>query len=112
MSCLCPNADSLDGPALRGLVSLRAYISQDNPAAAERQVERVLSAAAGLAEIPETGRPGRRARTRELVVSRMPYLVPYRIRGELIEIMRCCTGGSAGREGSEPGADNVSRSVT
>jgi toxin ParE1/3/4 len=77
--------------ALRDLASLRAYIRQDNPAA-ERQVERILAAAARLAEFPETGRPGRRAGTRELVVSRTPYLVPYRVRGELVEVLRVLHG--------------------
>jgi toxin ParE1/3/4 len=78
--------------ALLDLASLRAYIGQDNPGAAERQVERVLAAAARLAEFPETGRPGRRAGTRELVVSRTPYLVPYRVRGQLVEVLRVLHG--------------------
>jgi addiction module RelE/StbE family toxin len=78
--------------ALRDLASLRNYIVQDDTAAAERQVERILAAAARLAEFPETGRPGRRAETRELVVSRTPYLVPYRVRGEFVEVLRVLHG--------------------
>jgi toxin ParE1/3/4 len=78
--------------ALRDLASLRAYIWQNNPAVAERQVERILAAAARLAEFPETGRPGRRAGTRELVVTRTPYLVAYRVRGELVEVLRVLHG--------------------
>lgn len=78
--------------ALRDLASLRAYIAQDRPAAAERQVGRVVAAAARLGEFPEAGRPGRRAGTRELVVSRTPYLVPYRVRGELVEVLRVLHG--------------------
>jgi addiction module RelE/StbE family toxin len=78
--------------ALRDLASLRNYIVQDDTAAAERQVERILAAAARLAEFPETGRPGRRAGTRELVVSRTPYLVPYRVRGEFVEVLRVLHG--------------------
>jgi toxin ParE1/3/4 len=66
--------------------------SQDRPAAAERQVERILAAAARLAQLPESGRPGRRAGTRELIVARTPYLLPYRIRGELIEVLRVLHG--------------------
>jgi plasmid stabilization system protein ParE len=83
--------------ALRDLASLRDYVVQDDPAAAECQVERILAAAARLAEFPETGRPGRRAETRELVVSRTPYLMPY---ASGANSSRCCasfTGGSAGR---------------
>jgi toxin ParE1/3/4 len=78
--------------ALRDLASLRAYIVQDRPVAAERQVERILAAAVRLAQFPESGRPGRRAGTRELVVSQTPYLVPYRVRGELVEVLRVLHG--------------------
>jgi toxin ParE1/3/4 len=78
--------------ALRDLASLRAYIGQDNRAAAERQVERILAATARLGEFAETGRPGRRAGTRELVVTQTPYLVPYRVRGELVEVLRVLHG--------------------
>jgi toxin ParE1/3/4 len=56
--------------------------------AAHRQV----TAVAGLARFPQSGRPGRRAGTRELVVGRTPYLVPYRILGETIEILRVLHG--------------------
>jgi toxin ParE1/3/4 len=79
-------------PALRDLASLRAYIARDRPDAAVRQVERIIASAAKLAEFPEMGRPGRRPQTRELVVTRTPYLVPYRVRGELIEVLRVLHG--------------------
>ena len=68
------------------------HIAQDRPDAPERQVEPILAAAARLAQLPESGRPGRRAGTRELIVARTPYLVPYRIRGELIEVLRVLHG--------------------
>jgi toxin ParE1/3/4 len=78
--------------ALSDLAALRAYIAQDNLPAADRQVELVLAAVAGLTQFPNSGRPGRRAGTRELVVDRTPYLVPYRVRGELIEVVRVLHG--------------------
>jgi len=78
--------------ALTDLAALSAYIAQDNLPAADRQVERVLAAVAGLAQFPGIGRPGRRSGTRELVVDRTPYLVPYRVRGELIEVLRVLHG--------------------
>lgn len=65
---------------------------RDDPPAADRQVEGVLAAVAGLLRFPETGRPGRRAGTRELVVSRTPYIVPYRLRGEAIKVLRVLHG--------------------
>jgi len=78
--------------ALRDLGSLRAHIARDRPEAAERQVERILAAAARLAQFPDIGRPGRRAGTRELVVSQTPYLMPYRVRGERVEVLRVLHG--------------------
>ena len=34
------------------------------------------------------GRPGRIAGTRELVVTRFSYILPYRVRNESVEILR------------------------
>jgi len=79
-------------PALRDLASARAYIARDKPSAADDQVDRIVAAVAGLVRFPESGRPGRRLGTRELVVGRTPYLVPYRVRGETIEILRVLHG--------------------
>jgi len=79
-------------PALRDLVAIRTFIARDNPAAAARQVDLILNSAAGLVRFPESGRPGRWAGTRELVVGRTPYLVPYRVRGDAIEILRVLHG--------------------
>jgi len=70
------------------LAAVRDYIARDNPGAADPQVRRVLAAAAGLLQFPEIGRPGRRARTRELVISRTPYIAAYRIVGDALEILR------------------------
>ena len=93
MSCRSLSASSLDpSRALRDLASLRAYIAQDRAVAAERQVERILAAAVKLAQFPESGRPGRRAGTRELVVNQTPYLLPYRVRGDLVEVLRVLHG--------------------
>lgn len=74
--------------ALGDLAAARAYIAHDNPAAADDQVGRVLVAVTRLVRFPEIGRPGRRAGTRELVVTRTPYIVAYRVHVEAIEILR------------------------
>jgi addiction module RelE/StbE family toxin len=78
--------------AVFDLAAARAYIARDNPPAADKQVERVVAAIAGLLQFPEIGRPGRRAETRELVVSRTPYVVAYRLRRDVIEILRVMHG--------------------
>ena len=64
------------------------YIAADDARAAARVVERVQAAVRSLAEVPHRGRPGRWPGTRELVVPRTPSIVPYRVAGEVIEILR------------------------
>lgn len=74
--------------ALRNLDEEAAYIANDDSAAARIVVERVLNAVAMLAQQPDMGRPGRVPGTRELVVPRTRYIVPYRVRGDAVEILR------------------------
>jgi toxin ParE1/3/4 len=79
-------------PAAHDLAAAPAYIARDNPPAADRPVEGVLAAVAGLLQFPDIGRPGRQAETREPVVSRTSYIVAYRRRAEVIEILRVMHG--------------------
>jgi plasmid stabilization system protein ParE len=74
--------------ALPNLDEEATYIAADDPAAARLVVARVLEAVALLAQQPGMGRPGRVPGTRELVVLKTRYLVPYRVRGETVEILR------------------------
>ena len=78
--------------ALANLNDLAEYIAQDNPRAAADVVKRIVAAIEGLGENPAIGRPGRVANTRELVVPATPYIVPYRIKGDSIEILRVMHG--------------------
>lgn len=74
--------------ALRNLDEEAAYIAADDPKAARVVIERVLAAVETLAERPAIGRPGRVMGTRELVVLKTRYIVPYRVKGDAIEILR------------------------
>jgi plasmid stabilization system protein ParE len=74
--------------ALRNLDDEASYIALDDLAAARLVVERVLQAVAALEAQPGIGRPGRVPGTRELVVLKTRYIVPYRVCGEVIEILR------------------------
>lgn len=74
--------------ALRNLDEEATYIATDDAGAARLIVQRVLDAVAQLAEQPGLGRPGRVPGTRELVVKKTRYIVPYRVRGETVEILR------------------------
>ena len=74
--------------ALRNLEHEAELIAADDPQAARQVVSRVLDAVAVLALQPGIGRPGRVPGTRELVVGKTRYLVPYRVRGEVVEVLR------------------------
>jgi len=78
--------------AVDDLDDIAGYISQDNPEAARRTVRRLWTAVKSLAEQPEMGRPGRVHGTREWVVSDTPFVVPYRVVGSEIEILRVLHG--------------------
>ena len=74
--------------ALRNLDDEAAYIAADDATAASLVVKRVLDAVSMLGEQPGLGRPGRVAGTRELIVAKTRYIVPYRVRGNTVEILR------------------------
>jgi toxin ParE1/3/4 len=74
--------------ALRNLDDEASYIATEDAAAARLVVKRVLDAVSTLAEQPGLGRPGRVPGTRELIVAKTRYIVPYRVRGETVEILR------------------------
>ena len=74
--------------ALRNLDEEATYIAADDPAAARLVVARILEAVIQLADQPGLGRPGRVPGTRELVVARTRYVVPYRVKRDTVEILR------------------------
>ena len=78
--------------ALNSLERARTCIAQDNPSAAQRVYERILSAVRNLADMPQMGRPGRVEDTRELVVPDTPYIVAYRVREGVVEILAVIHG--------------------
>src|SRR5215204_1486437 len=78
--------------ALSDLEAIQDYLLERNPPAAVRLVADLRQAAAHLIEQPNRGRPGRVPGTRELIVSGTTYLIPYRVRGEVIEILRVFHG--------------------
>lgn len=74
--------------AIRNLDAEADYIAQDNPAAATEMFHHVMARVDALADFPHAGRPGRVAGTRELVVDRYPLIVPCRILGDEIHVLR------------------------
>ena len=79
--------------AVEDLAALRAYIEGDDPKAARKTAVRIVEAIETLIPAnPKVGRPGRVPGTRELVIARTPYIVPYRLREGTIEILRVFHG--------------------
>ena len=73
----------------RDLDEIAAYIGQDSPVAAARvMLELIDQTEASLSRHVALGRPGRVVGTRELVVRGLPYIIPYRVRDNCIEILR------------------------
>ena len=73
--------------AIRHLVSLRAQIEKGSERNAALVAGRIVASVELLRSNPEMGRPGRLVGTRELVVPQTPYIIPYRVRRERIELI-------------------------
>ncbi len=65
----------------------RAFIAEDNPRAAAIMAKRILNAVERLKDFPASGRPGKLPHTRELVVPGTPFFLPYRVKGQTVEIL-------------------------
>ena len=68
------------------------FVAMDQPAAAKRVMMQVEGAVALPRRFPGMGRPGRVKGTRELVVVGTPFVVPYRVREDRIEILAVLHG--------------------
>jgi toxin ParE1/3/4 len=68
------------------------HIEAHDPRAADKVFGSIIAAVQALGDLPQRGRRGRWPGTRELVVPRTPYVIPYRVRGEVIEILRVFHG--------------------
>jgi toxin ParE1/3/4 len=79
--------------AIADLIALHAHVANDNPAAAEAMIRRIVDLVERqLPQLPESGRPGRVPKTRELVISGSPCVVPYQLVGDTIAILRVIHG--------------------
>ena len=76
----------------RRLEDTRERIAADNPRAATRMIERVRAPVLRLTASPALGRPGRVADTRELVIPHTPYIVPYRVKNDVVQIITILHG--------------------
>jgi toxin ParE1/3/4 len=78
--------------AIQDLDSAHAYVGEDNPFAANHLIDRMERAVQVLRQHPAAGRKGRLTGTRELVVTGTPFVMPYRVRSNTIEILAVIHG--------------------
>ena len=78
--------------AVDDLVEISDYIANDNPNAARNVAQRIKNSVNSLKEHQGIGRLGRVEGTRELVVSGLPYIIPYRVKNNVIEVLRVLHG--------------------
>ncbi|HEY5071231.1 MAG TPA: type II toxin-antitoxin system RelE/ParE family toxin [Caulobacteraceae bacterium] len=78
--------------ALEDRRAIYAYIEIDDPSAAVMTDERIEAAVGRLADFPDSGRPGRVAGTRELVIHRTPYVAAYQVTADMVRVLRVIHG--------------------
>ena len=67
-------------------------IRRDDPRAARTLANRIFERCASLQTVPNRGRIGRIAGTRELVLAPLPYIVVYRVKPDAVEVVRIYHG--------------------
>jgi toxin ParE1/3/4 len=78
--------------AIHNLEMIEQYIAAENPQAAITTIDKIINAVELIADHPAAGRPGRVIGTRELIITGTPYLIPYRVKQQQVEIIRILYG--------------------
>ena len=78
--------------AAADLLEIHDYLARDAPATAVQVSERIYDSIYSLADFPRRGRPGRMPDTRELPVSRLPYIIVYEIQHDSVVVLRIIHG--------------------
>ena len=73
--------------ALQHLVEIRSYIAKNHPRTERQVAARLLESVDRLAGYPHRGPSGRAVGTRELVVSGTPYVIPYRVKDDRLQLI-------------------------
>ncbi len=74
--------------ALLDLDEIETYIAEDNPAVAVNVIVKIIKAVSLLREQQGIGRTGRVPGTKEIVVPSLLYIVPYRVKDEVVQVLR------------------------
>lgn len=74
--------------AIRDLREVHAYIAAEDAEAAARVVAKLDRAVTIISERPQIGRPTSLPAIREWSVPGLPYVIPYRVSGDTLSIIR------------------------
>jgi addiction module RelE/StbE family toxin len=74
-------------PARQDLRDIFEYIAEDNTKAARLLLAEIKERVCVLVNQPQLGRAGRVEGTRELVSTETPYILPYRVKDQQIQIL-------------------------
>lgn len=74
--------------AISNLDAEAEYIAEENATAAAEMFVYVKAKVDTLGDFPAMGRPGRVPNTRELVIDHYPFVVPYRVVGDEVHVLR------------------------
>ena len=78
--------------ALSDRDAIFTFIEAENPSSAIMVDERIVAAARRLVDFPASGRVGRIAGTRELVINGTPYVAVYAVTQSVVRILRVLHG--------------------
>lgn len=68
------------------------YLLIHVPEQAPDLIRRLYDAPSTLLTFPNRGRPGKKDRTRELVLTGLPFIVVYTVRGDVVFVVRILHG--------------------
>lgn len=70
------------------LENIANYLFEKTPEHAARLIRELYDAPSTLKSFPNRGRPGKKAGTRELVMTSLPYVIVYQVRGDIAHVLR------------------------
>lgn len=79
-------------PAADDLERIKKYLERHHPRFAESTVRTIYQRIRSLKTLSDRGRPGHRARTRELALTPLPYVVVYSMKPQAVEILHIYHG--------------------
>ena len=71
---------------------IAGYLLTHTPSRAQDLIRTVYDAPSDLLTFPNRGRQGKKEGTRELVLSPLPYIVVYKVLGDIIFVVRILHG--------------------